>query len=203
MTATFDYTSAGFRERHMEQTFHNYYAVTDKQKDVVIALQDHAECFSSKWVILLGPPGTGKDHLLSALTKAWVEKNLSTHPKVYADTLQGILRKYREMAYNTEGVTEIDAMNWFAGLDILVLRDVGVKEMTSNELATIVDIIDHRYNDRRLIFMSGNVAPEGIKEVFDERVASRISEMGLLFMEKPYIKCDWKDYRRERREETI
>jgi len=198
----FDYAAAGFRERHLEQTLDNFHAVTDRQKEVVRLLIEHAECFSNRWVILIGPPGTGKDHLLSGLVKLWVEKNL-THPKIYADTQQGILRKYRVMAYNTEGTNEDYAMEWYTKLDILVIRDAGVKDLTDNERATMVDMIDHRYNDRKLTFMSGNIGASDVAVKFDARVDSRIAEMALRYEDKPYIYCKWNDYRRTvRTEET-
>lgn len=196
----FDYEAAGFRQRHMEQTFDNFTAVTDRQKEVVQLLIDHAECFSNRWVILTGKPGTGKDHLLSALVKMWIDKNLN-RPKVYADTQQGILRKYRTMAYNTEGMNEEETMRWFLNLDILVIRDVGVKGLTDNERATMVDMLDHRYNDRKLVFMSANLERAEFKTAFDERVASRINEMALKYEGKSSISCDWDDYRRTKRTE--
>jgi DNA replication protein DnaC len=196
----YDLRKVGFRERHMEQTFENYTAVTDRQKTVVQLLKDHAECFSNRWVVMIGPPGTGKDHLLSALVKSWVSMNLN-NPKIYADTQQGILRKYRVLAYNTEGNTELDAMRYFCDLDILVMRDVGVKDLTDNERATMVDMIDRRYDDRKLVFVSGNLAPGEFKIAFDERVASRLVEMALRYENNPYISCKWSDYRRTERKE--
>ena len=181
--------NSGYLPRHLDQTFDNF-DVPNARARIVGAVKKYDPA-SGKWLFLLGKTGTGKDHIASAIGREYV---LNSYKSIYAGTMQAIMRRYRDMAFG-EVRSETEAFKDIAEVGLLIIRDIGVKSLTDAERGVIVDILDHRYNCNLPVIVTGNVRPEMLKDVFDERVIDRMKEVSYTINDKFTVAFDWDSYR--------
>ena len=178
-----------FSPRELGQSFSNF-EIYDKEQQPVV---DFMKSTASPWLLLLGPCGTGKDHLLSA----WCRQTVidSKFRTVLSGTVQSLFRTYRERAFGEYG-NEEKAFNNLANVKILILRDVGTRLPTESERALLIDLCDHRYQHHKMLAMSGNLTPAEFAKFTDPRIADRYFEMAVPFKKQPFIVAEWPSYRR-------
>jgi len=181
----------GYLPRHLKQSFGNFTPLSLKASSLMDEIKKYNPA-DGKWLFLLGKTGTGKDHIASAIGREYVVSN--KHKSVYAGTMQAIMRRYRDMAFG-EVRSETEAFKDIAEVGLLIIRDIGVKSLTDAERGVIVDILDHRYNCNLPVIVTGNVRPEMLKDVFDERVIDRMKEVSYTINDKFTVAFDWDSYR--------
>lgn len=174
------------------QTFSAYTVYAPAQEAVVKICQRWEARAQRNWLALFGKCGTGKDHLATAMLLHNAEKLRSC----YADSSAGVMAMFRTKAYHAGGNGEMEALKWFEGLDVLVLRDVGVKQATNAEFGTIVEIVDRRYRARKAVIITSNMTPHEFKLAFSDRLPDRLWQCGMMHDGKPYVVCDWESWRR-------
>lgn len=176
-------------------TLKNYSIEHAGQREVVAALQEYScnmanEVAVGHGIVLFGPSGTGKDHLLAALSKKAVEDHGLTVKWVYGVNLYGELR---------DRISQAQAeAPWVSALcrpDVLYISDPipprgGLSEYQASML---VRILDRRSRHRRPVWVSMNAS--GQKEADSLLGPSLVDRLKFRAIG---AHCDWPSHRKAR-----
>lgn len=191
-----------------------YISMTDKSwvsytREHERELQDTQDAVvAGKSIVLTGDPGTGKTHLAMVALYAWWYRHVSfEYDGKFAKVSERFLRRENvplflpavEMLSElkrsfTDGDTDRVSRS-FREHPLLVLDDLGagspnVNDWQRQEMYTLVD---RYYRDGRTIVVTTNLAMQQIAELYDDRLASRLSGMGVV------IKCVGDDRRLQKK----
>jgi DNA replication protein DnaC len=155
--------------------FDNYEADTPKQQRVLDACRAYAVEFdqhlaAGRGLIMLGNPGTGKNHLTTAICKA-VQAQRRTMLRVKASEFLD--------AFWGKDFGERD--NWIrelARVHLLVLDEVGRSSSTANAQNAFFRLIDARYEAVRPTMLLSNLDRQGVVEVLGDAAYDRLTEAG-------------------------
>lgn len=141
-------------------------------------------------LVLLGPPGTGKDHLLMGVMRtAILEHGLRVR---WFDGLRLFDELRQHIADNSVSafVSELCKVQVLAISDPVPPRDM----LSTYELSKLREIVDRRYSDGMATWITTNVqTPEDAQRLFTEAVLSRLLDGALELF------CGWSCYRRPMR----
>jgi DNA replication protein DnaC len=120
---------------------------------------------------LWGDVGTGKTTLAMLVSKAALEANRSV--AIYS--LPRLLNLLRESLESPGGL--IDLIDRLTAVDLLHIDDLGAENQTDWVLEQLYSIVNGRYEARRAIVATTNLAPDGLGERLGERTVSRLVEI--------------------------
>lgn len=150
-----------------------------------------ANVTTGKNLVLIGPPGTGKDHLMTALMNNACGFGCSVLWKngitLFAD--------FRDSIKTQE--PEKSLLDKYAAPDVLAISDPVPPwgEITDHQAALLFRIVDERYRRLKPIWITGNfVDGDDVKARLGSQVRDRLRHGGLA------IRCDWNSYRKMNRE---
>ena len=138
-------------------------------------------------LLLIGPPGTGKDHLLCGLASELIPRGLRVRWANGAD----LFAQFRDLIDLAK--PEGPLLDAHAEADVLMLSDpmppVGV--VTAHQRELLFRIIDRRYRSRRPIWATLN-AKDGseVAERLSPNIADRLADGAVV------IPCNWPSHRR-------
>lgn len=127
---------------------------------------------SLEWVgraenlVVAGPSGTGKSHLLEALGHAAVEKGLSV-AWFSVEDLGAIVRRHR---------VDDTVSKTFASLAVVsltVVDDIGLLPISNDAAEGLYRLVDASY-ERRSLALSSNLHPSGFDQLMDKTIASAL-----------------------------
>jgi DNA replication protein DnaC len=137
-------------------------------------------------VFLTGSPGSGKTHLAVGLMREWCAENLAEadEGKIYhgkgaplfvssVDLLGSIKRTW------DEGGSEHAVMERYFKTPLLVIDDLGAERASDWSRQVFYLIIDRRYRDATQVIVTSNLDMTRLMKTLDDRVASRLCEMGV------------------------
>jgi len=138
---------------------------------------------STGGLLLIGPVGTGKTHLLSAVAQIFhqdadpqfedrdgVTVAVSKEVKTVAFyPMLDLVAALRDDIRNNTRRTVRQCLS----ADLMVLDDLGVERSTEFIDEELAQIINGRYNDMKPIAVSTNLTVQGIKERYTDRAVSR------------------------------
>jgi DNA replication protein DnaC len=144
-------------------------------------------------LLFMGPVGTGKTHLSTAILRGLIEKGI---PCLFYEF--GALLKEIQNSYNPVSQTsELKVRAPVYETEVLVLDELGAVKPTDWVRDTMMQIINTRYNDKKLTIFTTNyldvqrtLAEETLEDRIGARLRSRLYEMC-----KTVI-IDGEDYRR-------
>ena len=144
-------------------------------------------------LLFMGPVGTGKTHLSTAILRGLIEKGI---PCLFYEF--GALLKEIQNSYNPVSQTsELKVLAPVYETEVLVLDELGAVKPTDWVRDTMMQIIGTRYNDRRLTIFTTNYldvrrapAEETLEDRIGARLRSRLYEMCKTVM------IEGEDYRR-------
>lgn len=123
---------------------------------------------------LLGPPGTGKSHLASAMV-LHVLSEQGGRAAIHSE--RTIIRMLRSRwGSEVSAPSEGELIAQFGALDLLVIDDVGVGFGTDSEALQLFDVIDLRYRLERPTVLVSNLTATEIKAALGERSFDRLRQ---------------------------
>jgi DNA replication protein DnaC len=180
--------------RLCEARLSNYQADCEGQKVVLAALQKYGEGMEAEvaignGILLFGPAGTGKDHLLAALSRVATLKLGFSVRWCYGPTLFSSLRDRID--------SEAPESRWVDALvrpEILVLSDPCLPGGLSSWQATmLLAAVDRRYRLQRPVWSSLNVVSGAqADELMTAPLIDRLKDNALAAY------CDWPSFRKSR-----
>lgn len=171
--------SAMIPSRFKGKTFDAYRADTDKQRKALAVCRSYAENFSEHYeagrcLMLLGTPGTGKTHLATAIADH-VMRNTKAQA-VYRTV--GAILQYIKGSYGDSDYSEQQAFAALTKPELLIIDEVGATKATEYELATLFQIINGRYEEKRPTILVSNLMPTELSPALGDRCVDRLREGG-------------------------
>ncbi|MDA8152022.1 MAG: ATP-binding protein [Acidithiobacillus sp.] len=186
--------SAAIPRRYIDCDFDNYVVDVPGQQTALDVCWDYAEHFAERAskgssLILCGNPGTGKNHLASAIARTVLSMGRSVLHVTAYDVIARIRQTWQRGIGNS---TELEVIRGFAEADLLIIDEVGKTFGSDGELVHLFEVIDHRYRDMKPTIILSNEGVEGVEKYLGAAAFDRLCQNGGLLL------FDWQSYRRGR-----
>jgi DNA replication protein DnaC len=180
---------SGVPLRYRTKDFGSFIADTaDKEKALSTAMEfaHNFEQHRSKGTVVVfsGMPGTGKSHLAIAIAQSIMQRRTA----LYTSAIDAV-RMIRDTWRRNSERTETEVLNTLAGVDLLIMDEVGVQYGTEAEQVSLFDIIDKRYRDLMPTILLTNQGKAGLKTFLGDRSFDRLREGGI------WVPFDWASQR--------
>lgn len=147
---------------------------------------------SGRCMIFTGRTGTGKNHLACAIANGLLNQGHT----VVIITVRDLISKVKATWSKNAEQTELQVMQLFVGVDLLVLDEIGVQFDSEAERLIMYDVINGRYAEMKPTIVISNFpvdSPDGgpsIRKVIGDRCLDRLRESG-----GKQVIFDWDSYR--------
>lgn len=188
---------SGLEGRFKDATFDDFDAATSAQQKVLNACREYARDFNftgggGLW--LIGPPGTGKTHLGSAMVRYVIEERDAAARIHSAREMVRMIRstwgnREHGRGWDGQAITEEDMLYDFGHASLLVIDEIGVGFGSEAEQVQLFDIIDARYKHRRPTVLLSNLPAKDLKTALGERAYDRLREGSQILV------CQWESHR--------
>lgn len=159
--------SSRIPKRYRDKSLDNYRNVP---LEVLTTLQE------DKSLLLYGPCGTGKTHLAIGLIKKLVTEKKNLIEVEFLPAVEFFLQLKRSFSAND--ITEEDIVSKYSTVTLLFIDDLGAEKVSDWSRQMLYTLIDRRYRECKQTIITTNLTPSQISEQIDDRIMSRLSEMG-------------------------
>ncbi|WP_261921801.1 ATP-binding protein [Shewanella sp. NFH-SH190041] len=173
---------SGINQHFLSCTFDNFEVQLPEQQKALDYAKRYAELFADyaskgKGFMFSGTPGTGKNHLASAVANYLIAKN---KPVVLLSVMDLLSRA--KASYGKPGVTEERLLKEFCRPELLIIDEIGLQRGTQDELLWLTRIIDKRlYANRPTSFIT-NLGSKELRELLGDRSFDRIKDATAFFV---------------------
>jgi DNA replication protein DnaC len=132
--------------------------------------------FAKTWInnpkslFVYGEYGVGKTHFVCALVRELAIRNPHNWPLFHSSpTLDGLLLEAIRSDHSVRSL-----MDKVCEAEVLIIDDMGREMKTDRLRRQHFEIINHRYSHCKITIMTSNCTVEGLHDVFEDAVLSRI-----------------------------
>lgn len=161
--------------RVTRQTFESLRETAGNHTAVSAAQQWIAQS-PSHGLLLQGPTGTGKTHLVRAMG----HRLLADHRTMLYTSVPYLLERLRP----NSGVRMEDVLRLHINADIVIWDDVGAEKETEWTLDRLYLLLDARYEADKPLLATTNWTPEELRMQLGSRITSRLIEMAPIWVVK-------------------
>lgn len=145
-------------------------------------------------VVICGPPGTGKDHLMVGLLRLAIQHDATIEWR----NGQELYRSFRDQIDSDRSEASLVAS--FARSDILAISDPVPPKGNASDYAAhmLYQIVDGRYRSMKSVWVTANVASsEEAKAALSAPILDRLIDNAFVLF------CNWPSYRQSRKPEWM
>lgn len=165
LTQNFDNFNLESYRRDGEKVYHDMNVVYNKARMF-------AENFGKMHgnLLFVGPTGTGKTHLSSAVAKCVIDAGYS----VVYDSTQNIISTFEDEKFHSGyGETPTESRKYL-DCDLLILDDLGTEFVTPFAVSCLYNLLNSRHNRGLSTVISTNLSPTELTKRYEDRIYSRI-----------------------------
>ena len=204
---------SGLEGRFLDATFESFATQTDAQAALLANARAYADQFvrvKHRWEVpgggpwLIGPPGTGKTHIGSALVNHLIrDKEMPAHIRSARDIVRLLRSTWGNKRGGSNGwghelpSTEDEMIEEFASAALLVLDEIGVSFGSDSEHVQLFDVLDLRYKRELPTVLLSNLPLKELRGALGDRVFDRLREGATI------LPCQWESHRKNGRKEAV
>ncbi|MBO2673654.1 ATP-binding protein [Shewanella algae] len=180
---------SGLNQRFLDCTLDNYRCSCKGQYQAVDAAKGFLTRFAEfsstgRGFLFYGNPGTGKNHVASAIANALMKRSHTVVMMSVMDLMDRARSCYRWQT------SEEQLLRDFCRPELLIIDEIGLQRSSDDERLWLTRIIDRRlYGNRATSFIT-NLDGQGLRDVLGVRGYERLKEaVGMA------VKFDWESYR--------
>ncbi|CAL4041928.1 DNA replication protein DnaC [Buchnera aphidicola (Phyllaphis fagi)] len=180
---------SGIKELYINCSFDNYKIEHEGHKKVVKFSKQYAQEFDNHRdsFIFSGWPGTGKNHLASAIGNYLIRKQKSVLIITIADLMSSIKKTFNKLYLKN---TEENLLNYFSTVDLLIIDEIGIQIESRYEKMIMHQIIDRRSSSKKSTGILSNLNYQDMYNLLGGRIMDRI------FVEhRLWLNFKWNSYR--------
>ena len=153
--------------------------------------QDYVNENTAPILVLRGPRGTGKTHLMEAVGRELIARDMT----VRYERVPALLSRIRSSYDRSYPEVAEDDMRRCHLAQLLMLDDLGSEKSSEWVQEKLFELIDERYGRGRLLIVSTNESYSSLSSNLGERIASRLFDENSGKVVQVIMNCS--DYRRE------
>lgn len=169
--------NAGVSKRNLGKKFASFNVQNEGQKKALEAskqfVSDVSKSQPANNMFFIGSVGTGKTHLASSIIQ-----ELYDTKRVRMIRVIELIRILKETWQRGSENTERDVIEYFGGVDVLILDEVGIQFGSETERMFMFDIINTRYDNMLPTILISNLDINNLKEILGEQAVDRLREDG-------------------------
>lgn len=178
--------------RYAECSLDNFQATTPAQKAALANVARYVECLpamirAGTGLVLFGPPGTGKDHLLAVVMRAAIEQGAAVEWRSGPRLFAGLRDRLDDAAGEGAWITSLTKPH------VLAISDPvpPVGGLTNYQASMLYAVIDERYSACRPTWVTLNATggADAAKRI-TEPILDRLKHGAVV------VPCDWESYRK-------
>jgi DNA replication protein DnaC len=164
-------------ERFRTRTLASWTRTTRAQQVIGTAVDRYVDTLEEQYrtgdgLLMLGAPGLGKSHLLTAITAEAIAAGYRARYVVWPDVLDLVRAQF--------ALQDRERRDILAGLKsttFLAIDELGLRANASDfEHATLFSLVDHRYREQLPMLVAANATTQTFPDLVGERVADRLAE---------------------------
>lgn len=186
---------SGIKRLHRNCSFKNYYIQNTKQRKALYEAQKYAYNFDfrSSNFVFSGFPGTGKNHLASAIIHHLIVRK----KKILITTVADLMLTIRDVFNGNSIITEKNIVKNLSEIDLLVIDEIGIQVGSKYEKVIINQIVNRRSSAMKPTGMLTNLDYDGMSNLLGERLMYRIRSNQSI-----WVPFTWDSYKNQKSKKT-